>query len=151
MTDQPLKRGSSYPNGALGRSDSSCQRLQNALTSRAMWVVVSALSGMLAVAMGAFGAHALRNQLEERLMEAYSTAVLYHLVHSVALLALALFARAGNHPIHLPAGLFSAGILLFSGSLYVLALSGARPIGMITPLGGVALLLGWLSCAWLAR
>lgn len=116
-----------------------------------MWIIVSALSGMVAVGMGAFGAHALRNRLDARLMEVYTTAVQYHLAHSVVLLALALFARVTQQSINLPAGLFSAGIVLFSGSLYALALSGVRPIGMITPIGGVAFLLGWLSCAWLAR
>ena len=97
----------------------------------------------LAVALGAFGAHALRSTIEARGMtDAWKTAVLYHFVHAIALFVLALLGPANR-----AAGwLFGAGIILFSGSLYGMALTGARWLGPITPLGGLCFLAGW---AWL--
>jgi uncharacterized membrane protein YgdD (TMEM256/DUF423 family) len=114
-----------------------------------MLLVVAALSGALAVACGAFGAHALKTRLTPEMLAVWNTAVLYHLVHSVVLAALALAAPA--RPVGLPAALFGAGIAIFSGTLYLLALSGVRWLGAITPLGGLALIAGWLSLALLAR
>ena len=97
----------------------------------------------LAVALGAFGAHALKGTLEASgLMDAWNKAVLYHLVHAVALLALALNG-AGNRASYY---LLAAGILLFSGSLYTMALTNVRWLGAITPVGGLCFLAGW---AWL--
>jgi uncharacterized membrane protein YgdD (TMEM256/DUF423 family) len=97
----------------------------------------------LAVALGAFGAHALKASLQASgMLEAWNKAVLYHLVHAVALLALAL-QGAGNRTACL---FLAAGILLFSGSLYTMALSNVRWLGAITPLGGLCFLAGW---AWL--
>jgi uncharacterized membrane protein YgdD (TMEM256/DUF423 family) len=96
-----------------------------------------------AVALGAFGAHALKATLEAGgMLDAWNKAVLYHLVHAVALLALAL-SGGGNRAAYL---LFAAGILLFSGSLYTMALTHVRWLGAITPLGGLCFLAGW---AWL--
>ena len=97
----------------------------------------------LAVALGAFGAHALKATLQSSgMLDAWNKAVLYHLVHAVALVALAL-AGAGNRASYF---LLAAGIVLFSGSLYAMALSNVRWLGAITPLGGVCFLAGW---AWL--
>jgi uncharacterized membrane protein YgdD (TMEM256/DUF423 family) len=97
----------------------------------------------VAVALGAFGAHALKASLEASgMLDAWNKAVLYHLVHAVALLALALHGT-GNRTTYL---LLAAGILLFSGSLYAMALSNVRWLGAITPLGGLCFLAGW---AWL--
>jgi uncharacterized membrane protein YgdD (TMEM256/DUF423 family) len=97
----------------------------------------------LAVALGAFGAHALKTTLQASgMMDAWNKAVLYHLVHAVALLALALNG-AGNRASYY---LLAAGILLFSGSLYTMALSNLRWLGAITPIGGLCFLAGW---AWL--
>ncbi len=97
----------------------------------------------LAVALGAFGAHALKDALQASGMtDAWNKAVLYHLVHAVALVALALYG-AGNRASYF---LLAAGILLFSGSLYVMALSNVRWLGAITPVGGLCFLAGW---AWL--
>jgi uncharacterized membrane protein YgdD (TMEM256/DUF423 family) len=96
-----------------------------------------------AVALGAFGAHALKATLETSgMLDAWNKAVLYHLVHAVALVALALHG-GGNRAAYL---LLAAGILLFSGSLYTMALMNARWLGVITPLGGLCFLAGW---AWL--
>lgn len=104
--------------------------------------------GALAVGCGAFGAHALKSRLNPDLLAIYQTATLYHLVHAVALFALALFARSTGTSIAWPASLFLAGILLFSGSLYLLAVTGFRQLGMITPLGGLCFIAGWLASGW---
>lgn len=116
-----------------------------------MALIVAALAGASGVALGAFGAHGLRARLDEAALATWHTAVLYHLFHALALLALALFARATGRAVGLPAALFAAGIVLFSGSLYLLALTHWRWLGPLTPLGGVALLAGWLSLLRLAR
>ena len=98
---------------------------------------------LLAVALGAFGAHALKSTLESSgLTDAWNKAVLYHFLHAIALLILALFTST-------PRGawwLLGAGIILFSGSLYIMALTNLRWLGAITPLGGLCFLAGW---AWL--
>ena len=97
----------------------------------------------LAVALGAFGAHALKATLQSSgMLDAWNKAVLYHLVHAVAMVALAL-AGAGNRASYF---LLAAGIVLFSGSLYAMALTNVRWLGAITPLGGLCFLAGW---AWL--
>ena len=108
-------------------------------------LVTASLLGFLAVALGAFGAHGLKSVLAPDLMQVWQTAVLYHLVHSVALLAVAIW------QLHSPsvwlvraALMILTGTLLFSGSLYLLAVTGVRILGMITPLGGVSWLVGWL-------
>ena len=105
---------------------------------------ISAIMGSLAVALGAFGAHGLHDVLvkNERLAT-WETAVLYHLTHAVVLLVVALF-----QPFRRVAWwMFFVGILVFSGSLYVLSLTNIKILGAITPFGGVALLAGWLALA----
>ncbi|MBX6325054.1 MAG: DUF423 domain-containing protein [Chthoniobacterales bacterium] len=104
---------------------------------------IAAALCFLAVALGAFGAHSLRSVLELRgMLEVWNKAVLYHFIHAVALLALAL-----NGPANRGAWwLLFAGIFLFSGSLYLLAITNLRWLGMVTPLGGLCFLGGW---AWL--
>jgi uncharacterized membrane protein YgdD (TMEM256/DUF423 family) len=109
------------------------------------WIKVAAVVGFLGVALGAFGAHGLRGRISESLLGAYQTGVLYHLVHAGVLVALALYARATSAAITLPASLVLAGIVLFSGSLYAMALTGIGRFGMVTPLGGLCFLAGWLS------
>ena len=97
----------------------------------------------LAVALGAFGAHALKAKLEASgMVDVWNKAVLYHFLHAIALVALALYG-AGNRA---TCFLLSAGIVLFSGSLYLMALTNVRWLGAITPLGGLCFLAGW---AWL--
>ena len=98
----------------------------------------------LSVALGAFGAHALKGTLEAHHMtEVWKTAVLYHFIHALALLILAVLPTVNRAT----ASLFVAGILLFSGSLYLLALTNVKWLGAITPLGGLCFLAGWI---WLA-
>ena len=110
-----------------------------------MWIKVAALSGALAVVAGAFGAHGLKARLSPEQLASWSTAAQYHLLHSIVLLALALFAVYSDRPIKLSASLFSAGTLLFSGSIYLLLLTQMRWLGPVTPVGGLLLILGWLS------
>lgn len=105
---------------------------------------LAATFGFLAVALGAFGAHGLKGTLEQHGTEAiWQTAASYHLAHALALLVLA---QRDSAP-RLPIALFGIGIVIFSGSLYVLALTNVKWLGAITPFGGVALLAGWLSLA----
>jgi uncharacterized membrane protein YgdD (TMEM256/DUF423 family) len=114
-----------------------------------LWIRIAAALGFLGVALGAFGAHALKSRLPPDLLAIWHTGVLYHLIHALALLALALYARAAASPapIAAPAAGFVVGIALFSGSLYALALTGIRPLGAITPFGGLAFLFAW---GWIA-
>jgi uncharacterized membrane protein YgdD (TMEM256/DUF423 family) len=118
------------------------ERIRLALGVRG-WLAVAALLGASGVAFGAGGAHALRPLMAPEYVPTFETGVRYHLLHAVALLALAL--GGAGRPIALPAALFTLGTLLFSGSLYTLALGGPRGLGIVTPFGGVALLLGWLA------
>jgi uncharacterized membrane protein YgdD (TMEM256/DUF423 family) len=112
------------------------------------FLLLAGVTGFLAVALGAFGAHALRARLAPDLLAIYQTGVQYHLVHAVALLACALCAaRWPSAWTHAAGWLFLAGIAIFSGTLYALALSGVRALGAITPLGGLCFLGGWLALA----
>ncbi len=106
-------------------------------------VVAAALLGASGVAFGAGGAHGLRSLIVPEYLPTFETGVRYHLIHAVALLALALAGE--RRPLGLPAALFALGIALFSGSLYAIALGAPARLGIVTPFGGVALLLGWLS------
>ncbi len=105
----------------------------------------------LAVGMGAFGAHGLRNRLDSYSMSVYEKAVFYHFIHALGILLVSLFARtnaisiAGQARV---AWLLLVGIIIFSGSLYALALSGVRILGAITPIGGIAFIAGWLLLAY---
>jgi uncharacterized membrane protein YgdD (TMEM256/DUF423 family) len=110
-----------------------------------MWVQAAAISGTLAVIAGAFGAHGLKARLSPEQLESWATAAQYHLLHSVVLLALGLFAAYSGRSIKLPASLFGFGIVLFSGSIYLLVLTKMRWLGPVTPIGGLFLILGWLS------
>jgi uncharacterized membrane protein YgdD (TMEM256/DUF423 family) len=109
------------------------------------YVGISAIFGALGVGLGAFGAHALRDRLPAQLLSAYQTGVLYHLVHAVALLAIALYGRATRSDVSLPAWLLMAGIVLFSGSLYAMALTRISRFAMLTPLGGLCFIAAWIS------
>lgn len=111
---------------------------------------LTAILGFLGVALGAFGAHGLRSRVSADLVDVWKTGVLYHLVHTLALLGVAVAGPRVGAP-RLVAGLFLAGILVFSGSLYALVLSGQRWLGAITPLGGAAFLAGWVALAVSAR
>ena len=113
------------------------------------FIIVAALSGALSVALGAFGAHALRGTLAAHdTTEVWKTAVLYHFLHALALLVLAALPNVSR----LVSSLFVVGIILFSGSLYLLALTNIRWLGTITPLGGLCFLAGWLALiVWPSR
>ena len=109
-----------------------------------MHAVLAALSALIAVALGAFGAHVLKGRLAADLLTIFETGVRYHFYHALALFAVAWATHLGGQGLARGAGwCFIAGTVLFSGSLYVLALSGVRWLGAITPLGGAAFLLGW--------
>jgi uncharacterized membrane protein YgdD (TMEM256/DUF423 family) len=117
---------------------------------RIAWMFGS-ISAFIGVAAGAFGAHALKARIDPAMLLVYETGVRYQLIHAIALLAVGLAAArlpAGRWSS--PVGLFVAGTVLFSGSLYALALSGMRWLGAVTPLGGVCFLLGWLAVTWIA-
>jgi uncharacterized membrane protein YgdD (TMEM256/DUF423 family) len=114
--------------------------------------VAGALSGLVSVAAGAFGAHALRARLPPDLLAVFETGARYQMYHALALLAVAWAAGRWPGPLVTWAGwLFLAGTLLFSGSLYALALTGARWLGAVTPLGGLCFLAGWLCLGLAAR
>lgn len=116
-----------------------------------LFVVLGALSAFIGVAAGAFGAHALKARLAPDLLAIFDTASRYQLIHALALLAVAWACqRWPGTPVRWAGWCFVAGTLLFSGSLYVLALSGLRGLGAVTPFGGVAFLLGWAVLAWSA-
>jgi uncharacterized membrane protein YgdD (TMEM256/DUF423 family) len=109
-----------------------------------MWIRVAAVLGFLAVALGAFGAHALRGKVTDAQLGVWQTGVLYHALHAVVLLAIALYGRSTRIDIALPAAAFTLGVLLFSGSLYAMVLTGIGKLGIVTPFGGVAFLVGWV-------
>jgi uncharacterized membrane protein YgdD (TMEM256/DUF423 family) len=107
---------------------------------------LAGLLGFTAVAAGAFGAHAVRSRLTPAMMEIYRTGALYHLVHAVAVLAVAAAADRLRRA-RLILALFTAGIVIFAGSLYALALTGRGVLGAVTPLGGLLLLAAWALIA----
>jgi uncharacterized membrane protein YgdD (TMEM256/DUF423 family) len=115
-------------------------------------LTLAALLLFAAVGLGAFGAHALKTRLAPDMQAIWQTAVQYHAWHALGLLAVGLYTmqRPDAPGASLAAWLFVAGIVLFSGSLYALALSGVRGLGAVTPFGGVAFLAGWLAFAWAA-
>ncbi|HKC52049.1 MAG TPA: DUF423 domain-containing protein [Myxococcota bacterium] len=115
------------------------------------WVVVAGVLGTISVIAGAFGAHGLRESVTPERLAAWHTASHYALVHSTAILALALYASATGRSVTIPASLFSAGIALFSGSIFGLVLFELRVLGPVTPIGGVLLIAGWASLLGLAR
>src|SRR5919106_1436235 len=111
-----------------------------------IFLALGALGGLTGVALGAFAAHALKGKLPPDLFEVFDVGARYHMYHSLALLAVAWASTRWPGPATTWAGwLFVAGIALFSGSLYALALTGIRPLGAITPLGGVCFLAGWVA------
>ncbi len=113
---------------------------------------VGAVSGLIAVACGAFGAHGLRARLAPDLLAAFETAARYQMYHALALVAAAWAVSRWPGPLAQWAGwLFVAGTVIFSGSLYALALTGLRWLGAVTPLGGLAFMAGWICLALAAR
>ena len=116
-----------------------------------LFFALGAFSALVAVAAGAFGAHALRNRLVPDMQGVFEIGARYHMYHALALLAAAwAVGRWPGGPAVAAGWLFVAGTLIFSGSLYLLALTGQRWLGAITPLGGLAFILGWAALAWAA-
>ena len=117
------------------------------------FVVAGAITALLSVAIGAFGAHMLEDRLSEYAMGVYETGVQYHMIHAVGLLLVgALIDRLPSRKLAVWAGwLLLAGVVLFSGSLYTLALTDVKELGAVTPLGGVAFIAGWLCLAMSTR
>ena len=111
-----------------------------------LFLVLGGINGALVVGMGAFGAHALKTRISGEMMAVYHTAVLYHAIHALGLIAIGLVAAWLPDSAYLKSAGWSmfAGIALFSGSLYLLSVTGARWLGAITPIGGVAFLLAWI-------
>ena len=113
------------------------------------FAIAGALLAFIAVGAGAFGAHALKSRLAPEALAVFETGVRYHLIHALALFAAAWASTQWPGGAVTAGGwLFIAGIVLFSGSLYLLALTGQRSLGMITPVGGLCFLAGWLALAW---
>ena len=107
-------------------------------------LTIAGTLGLSAVLLGAFGAHGLRDKIAPPMLEIYRTGVLYHLVHALAVFAVALAADRLRRP-RLVASLFTAGIAIFSGTLYLLAITGVMKLGAVTPIGGVLLMAGWVA------
>ena len=119
------------------------------MTTERLLAVIGAGLALLSVAAGAFGAHALRARLSPDLLAVFETAARYQMYHALAILiAVSAYGRWAGQQALWAGWLFAIGIAIFSGSLYVLALTGARWWGAITPLGGVSFLVGWLLFMW---
>ena len=120
-------------------------------TMQRTFLALGAVSGALAVVAGAFGAHGLRGRLSPDLLAVFETAARYHMYHALALIAVAAIAtRLQGRGADVAGWLFVAGTVVFSGSLYLLALGGPRWLGAITPLGGLCFIVGWVALAWSA-
>ncbi len=115
-----------------------------------LFITLAGINGFIAVSLGAFAAHGLRERISPELLITFQTGVQYHMYHSLALFGVGLLAITFPklNLLRTSGYLFMAGIILFSGSLYVLSLSGIRWLGAITPLGGVAFLAGWACLVW---
>ena len=120
------------------------------MSTTRLFLLIGALAGFFTVALGAFGAHGLKNILSPGLLNTFNTGVDYQGLHALALLAVGLlmFSDQETPALRFAGWAFASGILIFSGSLYLLALTDARWLGAITPIGGLAFLAGWGALAW---
>jgi uncharacterized membrane protein YgdD (TMEM256/DUF423 family) len=115
------------------------------------WSAIAAVFLALAVGLGAFGAHGLKSRIDAEMLDIYKTAVLYHFLHALGMLVVSMLPKTGTFSessADTVCWLLLIGILIFSGSLYVLAITGTRMLGAITPFGGVAFIAAWLLLAW---
>ena len=116
-----------------------------------LFFLAGAISAFFGVALGAFAAHALKKEIDAAMLAVFETGVRYQMYHALALFAVAWACGKWPGQFATASGLlFIAGTVLFSGSLYLLAVTGVRWLGMVTPLGGLAFLAGWLCLAWAA-
>ena len=119
-----------------------------------LFLSAAAVFGFLGVAFGAFGAHALKNRLDPYYLDVFKTGVQYQMYHALALLAVALLIKfqpnEANNLLNYAGWAFMIGIIIFSGSLYILSVSGIKIMGAITPLGGLSFLVGWALLFWYA-
>ena len=118
------------------------------------WSAIGAVLMAVGVALGAFGAHGLRDKLDAYSLGIWEKAVFYHFIHAIGLLVVSILPRTGTFPEEGAAwvcALLLAGIVIFSGSLYLLAVTGNRMLGAITPIGGLAFIAAWLLLAWRLR
>ncbi len=113
------------------------------------WLLIAAINGFLAVAAGAFAAHGLQGRLDAHALEIFNKGAQYQMYHALAI-GIAAFAARQSSGANIAAIFFLAGIVLFSGSLYALALTGVRGLGIVTPFGGLSFLIGWAALAWAA-
>ena len=118
--------------------------------SAKLWISLGAVAALTGVALGAFGAHALKVQLAGDMLAVWRTAVEYQMYHALGLLAIGVLALhlPRSVPLKWAGALMATGIVLFSGSLYVISLTGLRGLGVITPVGGLAFIAGWAALAW---
>ena len=115
------------------------------------WSAIGAVFLALAVGLGAFGAHALKDRLDAYSLGVWEKAVFYHFIHALGVLVVSMLPRTGTFPVNGASSvcwLLSAGVLIFSGSLYTLALTGVRSMGAITPIGGLCFIAAWLLLAY---
>lgn len=119
------------------------------MTMFKIFLMLGSLNAFLSVALGAFGAHALKSRLSTDMLNVYQTGVQYHMIHSIGLILIAVLADklGSSSMVNVSGWALFIGIVLFSGSLYALSLSGIKVLGAITPLGGVSFLLGWILLA----
>ncbi len=110
-----------------------------------VFLILGALNALLSIALGAFGAHGLEGKLSEHMMDVYRKAVQYHMMHSLGLIFVALLSErlTGTNLVNWAGWVMLAGIIIFSGSLYVLSMTGISALGAITPIGGIAFLISW--------
>ncbi|MBE0501086.1 MAG: DUF423 domain-containing protein [Desulfuromonadales bacterium] len=114
-----------------------------------LFIILGSLNAFIGVGLGAFGAHGLKTKVTSQMLAVWETAVQYHLIHALGLLLIAIFCQLipDSFLLRTSGWLLQIGIVLFSGSLYLLVLTGTKPIGIITPIGGIAFLVGWLLLA----
>jgi uncharacterized membrane protein YgdD (TMEM256/DUF423 family) len=115
------------------------------------WSAIGAIFLALAVGLGAFGAHALKDRLDAYSLGIWEKAVFYHFIHALGVLVVSMLPRTGTFPLNGASSvcwLLTAGVLIFSGSLYTLALTGVRSMGAITPIGGLCFIAAWLLLAY---
>ena len=113
-----------------------------------IWLMSGAILGGAAVCLGAFGAHALSDILDDYSRGIYEKAVFYHFIHALALLVVGILQQQFSHQLTISGISFLLGILLFSGSLYLLAITGMRWLGAVTPIGGLLFIIGWIWIAY---